>query len=191
VANEKSGRFWVSWANENAKNSSSVNDLAEPFQSNVKAFLQALKDAGCDVTVSVTRRSGKRAYLFHWSWLIGLGKVPASDATPLDGVDIDWDHGSDSESQQGAREMIEGFGLAVPPSSTNAPALNSNHIDGQAIDMAIEWTGTANIAKKDGAVVPVEFMPNVNKNIALHLVGASYGVRKLITDTPHWSFDGH
>jgi len=191
MPNEKSGSFWVSWANENAKNSASVEDLSEPFRSNVKGFLQALKDAGCGVTVLVTRRSDKRAYLFHWSWLIGLGKAAAAGATSMAGVDIQWDHGSSQASKDGAAEMIRGFGLAVPPNSTNAPALNSNHISGEAIDMAITWAGTAKIANKAGSIVPVLFNSNVNKNMPLHAVGASYGVKKLATDAPHWSLDGH
>ena len=38
--------------------------------------------------------------------------------------------------------MIDGFGLAVPPTSTNAPSLTSNHSPGKAVDMDIDWTGT-------------------------------------------------
>ena len=87
--------------------------------------------------------------------------------------------------------MIDGFGLAVPPNSTNAPALLSNHIRGKAIDMNISWTGTIKIKKKDGTEESVLFMGNVNNNTKLHAVGASYGVKKLTTDAPHWSLDGH
>ena len=186
-----SGIFWVTWANANAKNSTSVEDLAEPFRSNAKAFIQALRDAGATVDVSTTRRSDKRAYLFHWCWKIGLGQAQASDATALAGVDIEWDHGDAEGSKQGAKEMISGFGLAVPPSSTNAPALNSNHIAGTAIDMNIAWIGTMTIKMKDGTTESVVFMPDVNQNTKLHAVGASYGLKKLTTDTPHWSIDGH
>ncbi len=34
-------------------------------------------------------------------------------------------------------------------------------------------------------------MADVNKNTKLHTVGASYEVKKLTTDAPHWSHDGH
>jgi len=37
----------------------------------------------------------------------------------------------------------------------------------------------------------IPFMTDVNANTSLHAVGASYGVRKLATDAPHWSHDGH
>ena len=53
-------------------------------------------------------------------------------------------------ARKGAKEMIDGFGLAVPPNSTNAPALNTNHTPGKAIDMDITWTGTMKIKNKDG-----------------------------------------
>lgn len=31
----KSGKYWVTWANAHARNSSRVDDLAEPFKSHV------------------------------------------------------------------------------------------------------------------------------------------------------------
>ena len=81
MANTKSGSYWVTWANAHAKNSTSVDDLVEPFRANAKAFIKALTDAGATVSVSATRRSDKRAYLFHWCWRIGLGKAKASVST--------------------------------------------------------------------------------------------------------------
>ena len=191
MAKTKSGLFWVTWANAHAKNSTSVDDLVEPFRANAKAFIKALKDGGANVDVGTTTRSDKRAYLFHWCWKIGLGKAKASEATTMMGVDIEWDHGDAEKSKKGAKEMIDGFGLAVPPSSTNAPALLTNHTPGKAIDMDIAWTGTMKVKRKDGTEESVVFMQEVNKNTKLHAVGASYGVKKLTTDAPHWSLDGH
>jgi len=34
-------------------------------------------------------------------------------------------------------------------------------------------------------------MANVNANTKLHDVGSTYGVKKLESDAPHWSHDGH
>lgn len=189
----KSGSLWVTWANAHANASNDVEDLVDPFKSNAKDFIKALETAGATVDVKETKRSDKRAYLFHWCWLIGLGKAKASEAKEMTGVDIEWDHGDDDKSQKGAKEMIDGFGLAVPPDSVNAPALDSNHIAGKAIDMKITWKDTIKIMKKDGkegSEVPVAFMADVNKNTTLHAVGASYSVIKLTTDAPHWSVDG-
>lgn len=187
----KSGKFWVTWASAHARDSSSLDDLVEPFKTSVKTFIKALQDAGATVKVGNTLRSEKRAYLFHWCWLVGLGKSKASESGSLPGVDIDWDHGDADKSKAGSKEMIDGFGLAVPPNSTNAPSLTSNHISGQAVDMTITWAATMKIKKKDGSEESVVFMSDVNQNMKLHSVGASYGVQKLATDAPHWSFDGH
>jgi hypothetical protein len=187
----KSGTFWVTWAKEHAQNSSKIEDLVEPFRSCATAFITALESAGATVDVSATKRSARRAYLFHWSWKIALGKCPASQATSLPGVDILWDHGNELASKRGAQEMVTGFGLAVPPKSVNPPATTSNHITGQAIDMDIMWTGTIKVRDRHGNLVAIPFMTDVNANTSLHAVGASYGVRKLATDAPHWSHDGH
>lgn len=186
----KSGTYWVTWADTHAKNSTSIDDLDQGFRSKVKAFIEALKDAGIAVKISATKRSEKRAYLFHWSWKIAQGKVVAADAPAMPGVEIEWDHGTAAASKSGAQQMVTGFGLAVPPHSTNAPALNSNHISGKGIDMKLTWTGTKKVKKKDGTTVDVPYISNVNLNTALHTVGKSYGVHKLKTDKPHWSHDG-
>jgi hypothetical protein len=186
----KSGKYWVAWAATYARNSSAVNDLEIPFRSKAKAFINTLTDAGAKVDVAATKRSEKRAYLFHWSWKISQGKCKPSDATKMAGVDIEWDHGDLEKSKTGALEMVTGFGLAVPPRSINPPSLTSNHVDGKAIDMTIKWSGKIVVKKKDGTEVEVTYSPNVNTNSVLHSVGESYGVKKLKTDAPHWSYDG-
>jgi hypothetical protein len=186
----KSGKSWVDWANLHAKNSDRIDELAEPFKANVKAFIKALEDAGAKIKVKATKRDAKRAYLFHWSWLIALEKSKPSAASAMAGVDIEWDHGDAASSKAGAQEMVDGFGLAVPPKSTVAPSLTSNHIAGRAIDMEINWTGDLKVKKKDGTIASVPFMSNPNVNSKLHAVAESYGVKKLKTDAPHWSSDG-
>jgi hypothetical protein len=190
VARQKSGKYWVTWADTYAKNSTSVDDLIDPFKSGAKAFIKALTDAGADVKVKATRRDKKRAYLFHWAWKIYLGKCKPSEATAMPGVDIEWDHGDLAKSKAGAEEMVKGFELAVPPRSTVPPSLTSNHIAGKAIDMIIRWTGTLKLKKKDGKEASVPFVEQVNLNTKLHEVGASYGVKKHKTDAPHWSHNG-
>lgn len=190
MAKTKSGIYWVTWANTNAKNSKSVGDLEALFRSDVKKFIKALKDAGANVTVSATRRNKKRAYLFHWSWKLSQGKVKASGVPVMTGVNINWDHGDNKKSKQAAKAMVTGFGLAIPPRSTNAPSLTSNHIAGKAIDMTIKWTGKIKVAKKDGTKIEVTYNSNVKLNSTLHSIGDTYGVKKLKTDAPHWSYNG-
>ena len=187
---QPSGKYWATWANANAKNSYQLVDLEPDFRKKVEAFIEALQEAGASVEISATRRSEKRAYLFHWCWKIGLRKAKPAEATSKPGVPIQWDHGNLQESIEGAKEMIAGFGLAVPPRSTVAPSLVSNHIAGKAIDMDITWTGTLKVKKKDGTEVEVPYISNPNENVKLHQVGASYGVKKLASDRPHWSYNG-
>lgn len=185
-----SGKAWVDWANIHAKNSTSLDDLADNFKPLVNAFIDALEDAGAEVSISATRRDAKRAYLFHWAWLIALEKIKPAHAEKLLGVPIIWDHGNQEESVDGAAEMVHGFHLAVPPKSKVAPALSSNHIRGLAVDMDITWDGNLEVKTKEGKIVSIPFMKDANRNSKLHLVGASYGVKKLVTDEPHWSIDG-
>ncbi len=186
-----SGLSWIGWANTNAANSTDIEQLEATFRQNVKDFKAALEAAGATVSVNDTKRSDKRAYLFHWSWKISLDKCKASDATAMAGVDITWDHGDDAKSKAGAQEMVTGFGLAVPPSSTDAPSLTSRHIEGKAIDMDITWTGNIKVKNKAGLEVEVAFNANPNANTVLHTIGATYGVIKRTSDAPHWSTDGH
>ncbi len=56
--------------------------------------------------------------------------------------------------------------------------------------MTIKWTGNIKVNKKDGTEILLTFTSNVNTNTALHKIGESYGVKKLKTDAPHWSFNG-
>jgi len=185
----KSGRAWVDWANRYAKKSTRVDDLAEPFRSNARAFIKAVEEAGAKVSIRTTKRSAKRAYLFHWSWKIALGKCKPSDATPRPGVPIAWDHGDLAASRQGAKEMVQKFRLAIPPNSDLPPSLSSNHIRGTAIDMYITWSGALNVKKKNGKVVRVKY-GHPNRNRALHEVARSYGIIKNTRDAPHWSYNG-
>ena len=187
---QPSGKYWVTWADANAKNSNQLDDLEPGFRKKVEAFIQALRDAGATVEINATRRSEKRAYLFHWCWLIGLRKARPAAAPAKPGVPILWNHGSLQKSIEGAKEMIAGFELAVPPRSTVAPSLASNHIYGKAIDMDISWSGTLSVEKQDGATIEVPYLSNPNKNVKLQQVGASYGVKKLASDRPHWSYNG-
>ncbi|SRR6056297_188356 len=185
-----SGKYWVAWANENARNSRKIEDLQPNFRACILEFMQALKQAGASITINTTKRSPKRAYLFHWSWKIYIEKCDPSEAQILNGVDIKWDHGSIEESINSAREMVEGFGLAVPPRSVVAPSMKSNHIKGKAIDMDIIWNGIINVKDKKGKIVELTFNENILENKELIEVGSTYGVYKLETDKPHWSYDG-
>lgn len=178
------------WVNQ-FPTSRRVEDLAQPFQTNVQNFIGALEDAGATVTVAATLRPPQRAYLMHFSFLVAHGFDPAQ-VPPMPGVDIQWMH-TDAQgnpdrtaSQAAAQQMVQGYDIVF------APALTSRHSEGNAIDMDITWPGDLDITDGNGNDVTITSVPRTgNKNTDLHQVGLSYGVHKLLTDPPHWSSDGH
>lgn len=179
-----SGAAW--WNANQAKypNSEKLTDLASPFRENAVAFIDAIKAAGGKVIVSATRRNRTRAHLMHYSWRVSRGEVAPKDVPALAGLAIRWDHGDLAKSRKGAREMSDLFGIAFQPS------LTSNHIDGRAVDMTINWTGTIDVKDKAGKKRSLSTPRTGDANPELHAIGATFGVRKLLSDPPHWSDNG-
>lgn len=185
MASNLSGAAW--WDANQAKfpNSSDVVDLATPFRENVQAFIAALQAGKATVNVTATRRDKRRAALMQHSWDVAHGALDPKHVPEIKGVDINWDHGNLATSQAAAEEMVEKFGIVF------RPALSSLHIFGRAIDMNISWTGTIHVKDKAGKSVSVGAPHNGASNTTLHAIGASYGVKKLLADKPHWSDNGH
>jgi hypothetical protein len=189
-----SGAYWVSWVKTYAPTSEEIKDLSGSFRNGVTEFKKALENAvpkGAVVHVSHTYRSDQAAYLWHWAWKIANRKTQPKDAKsysfngrPI--PEIEWDHGNLNASVRAAEEMVKGFKLTK--NSRFAPSLTTRHRDRLAIDMDITWTGSIWV-KKDGTLVKLTYGP-VNANKPLHEVGASYGVKKLLDDAPHWSDNG-
>jgi hypothetical protein len=179
-----SGATWWHANQTQFPNSAAIDDLVQPFRDDVADFLDALKAAGAKVKVSATRRNRTRAQLMHYSWRIAHGSIAPKDVPAIPGCAIKWDHGDLARSKQGAQEMVDLFGIAFQPS------LTSRHIEGRAIDMTIDWAGTLQIRDKAGRTRAVGAPRSGNTNTDLHAIGASYGVRKLVSDPPHWSDDG-
>ena len=192
-AREPSGRAWVA----RFPTSASVADCAQPFRDNHTAFLAALGAAGASVNIAATLRPRQRAYLMHWCWSIVKQKTDPRTIAPLDGVAIAWAH-LDAQgnfdpiaSVAAAEDMVEAYGMQ---GLNVAPALQSNHISGTAVDMAISWNGSLTINKRDGSAVAIASLPRSGMNPDLKTVGTSYGVIKFVggaSDMPHWSADGH
>jgi hypothetical protein len=179
-----SGAAW--WHANQAKypGSNQVQDLEPAFRGKVEAFLAALWKAGASVHVSSTRRSPERAYLMHYSWAVAHGTIKPAAVPQRAGVHIRWDHGDDQRSKRAAAEMVRLFGMK------HQASLTSRHLEGEAIDMTISWTGTLKIANHNGKEFCIASTPRSGDNRDLHAVGATYGVIKLVTDPPHWSWDG-
>ena len=193
VAPEPSGAAWVA----RFPTSASVDDCAEPFRQHVSDFIAALRAAGATVKVSATLRPPQRAHLMHWCWCIVKGLADPRTVPLRNDVGIAWAH-VDAQgafdraaSVAGAQAMVNAYGMQ---NLKVAPALESRHIDGLAVDMNIDWTGTLQIKIRNGTVVQVAGEPRTGMNPDLRVVGATYGVIKFVggaSDMPHWSDNGH
>lgn len=71
------------------------------------------------------------------------------------------------------------------------PSFASLHIIGKAIDMTIKWSKPITIIDGHGREVRIAGPGNGASSVALHKVGASFGVMKLLKDPQHWSINGH
>lgn len=174
-AKELSGTQWV----ERFPGSSSLDDLAEPFQGNVRNFLTAITEAGGNYRVVAAYRPPERAYLMHYSSKVAQGQMAASTVPATPGVAIEWGHGSTEVSKSAASAMRSGYGIVFPP------ALESDHTRRLVIDMTITGMVGKEIKNANGDSVSIAQLSDLNA------VGEAYGVIKLASDPPHWSSDGH
>jgi len=181
-----SGKSWVS----EFPTSKSLDDLDNNFKDAMQKFINALTEAGANITINTTRRPKERAYLMHWSWKIVKENYDASNIPAEPGVNINWWHEDQETSKSAAQEMVDGYGIN---NLGVAPSLTSRHIEGKAIDMSISWSGDIKIKKNDGSEETITTSPNDGTNSKLIEVGASYGVihfKDVEKDKPHWSTDG-
>lgn len=174
-ARERSGAQWVA----RFPGTSSLDALGPTFKANVAAFIDAIKAAGGSVSIAATYRPRERAYLMHYSSKIARGDITAGQVPAMDGVNIDWVHDTEVESKNAATAMANAYGIVYPP------ALISRHTERAAIDMNI--SGMIHKTIKNASNEDVE----IERQSDLYPVGASYGVRKLVSDPPHWSDNGH
>lgn len=186
---ERSGPAWC----KRFPGSASLDDLEPAFKANASAFIDAVKAAGAAVLISATHRPAERAYLMHFACKVAgyrdkaqvFHQLPPKDVPPMKGVDIDWTHGGDTgKAIAAAKAMVTAYNIAYPA------ALVSNHTRRKAIDMTITFAGTIKVKNKAGWEVAVK-SDMARQHPDLWPVGASYGVKKLPSDKPHWSSDGH
>lgn len=178
---ELSGSVWVS----RFPTSAATSDLLASFRTGVDSFIGALQTGGASVSVSATLRPPERAYLMHYAWKIAHENRDAATVPAMAGVDIEWVHRhangtvNAGAARVAANVMVSGYGIVF------APALTSRHSEGRAIDMNISGYSGKTFKNAAGDDVVVNSAANLNA------LGATYGVRKLPADPPHWSDDGH
>jgi len=183
-----SGARWVA----KFPTSLSLDDLVDPFRGSAKRFVAALNAAHASVTISDTLRPPQRAYLMHFSYAIARESLDPASVPAMPAVDIQWVHANAAgqpdlaASRAAAEAMVRGYGIAFKP------VLHSRHTEGRAVDMTLSWRNTLRIVKADGTKQTITSLPRTGAgNTDLHMVGLGYGVKKLVSDPPHWSSDGH
>jgi hypothetical protein len=185
MAKQLSGASWVA----KFPDAGTTSSLDASFRPGCQSFIAALQSAGAIATINSTRRPAERAYLMHFSWRIHKRTLNPENVPPKAGVDIEWVHRKPdgsidlAKSRSAATAMVNRYDIAFQP------ALNSHHVMGKAIDMTVSWSGTLNVARKEGTKVAIA-APRNGSNLTLRRVGKSYGVIKHPTDPPHWSVDG-
>lgn len=181
-----SGERWWRANQRRYPNSSSIDKLEGSFRGDVQKFVQALKHGKANVSIASTLRNKIRAHLMHYSWRIANGDVYPSEVPQISGLNIQWDHGDLKASRHAAKRMKELFNLAYKPS------LTSNHIKGKAIDMSITWNGKLilDVPGQEEPEIIAAGPRNGHQNRHLHRVGRKFGIKKLLSDKPHWSYNG-
>jgi hypothetical protein len=165
--------------------SRAISDLTSPFREKVQAFQKALIDGGAQTIIAATYRPPQRAYLMHYAARIDRGTITPENVPSRSGVDIEWVHYTRAGSLQAAAQMVEVYGIGGNP-----VALESLHTERLAIDWNITWEGTLNVKDGRGRTTAIGEPRNGANNSKLFDVGASYGVYKLASDPPHWSYNG-
>lgn len=162
--------------------SSSLNDLVEPFKSNATKFINGMKNAGISVVINTTWRPDKRSYLMYYSTEIARGNIAIDKVPPFPGVNIDWTHkGNKAEAVKAAKAMHQKYGIGSNP--VGKPG-SSNHNRKMAVDMKI-----SNYA---GKVVTIDGdTTKINNWSTLTSLGKKHGVIWYGSkDAPHWSHTG-
>ena len=189
-----SGVEWVKKFPDNAR----FEDLREPFKSNVKLFLAALKEAGISVRINSVIRPPQRSYLMYYTARIVSGesnpmRIPRfkdyKQAANAEDVNIDWTCGGNIRlARANAQKMKAAYGIG----DTVAEPFSSNHNKGLAIDMTLSpWFGIGKTVKNaSGQPVVIKSKRDMIE------VGKTYKVfhwdikPRTRADNPHWSVTG-
>jgi hypothetical protein len=183
---ELSGEKWA----KKFPGSTDTRDLSGNFRLAVEEFILAMQEAGIKVKINATFRPSKRSYLMHYSYRIAKNGYDPRKVPSMQGVNINWDHGTLEESVKAARDMT--LAMDIQTLQTK-PALRSQHNSGLAIDMNLTWEKTIEIKDASGNLVKITTLPRNGMNRQLAAVARTYGIKKYNgpgRDFPHWSNSG-
>ncbi len=170
--------------------SNELRDLMPGFRLRVQRFIDAIEDAEGEVEILSTKHSPALAYLMHWAWRIAKEDYDPQRVPAMDGVPIHWWHGDALLSREVAQAMVEACGI---DHLEVAPPLESQHVQGNAVDMHIVWEGNLDIEDAQYNKFLIVGSPTDGTNKDLIAVAKTYGVIHfpyVNKDPFHWSTDG-
>lgn len=160
------------------------------FRLQLQNFIDAVEDAEGEVEILSTRHPPELAYLMHWAWRIAKEDYDPQRVPAMDGADIHWWHGNALASRAAAQAMVEAFGI---DHLEIAPTLESQHVQGNAVDMHIVWEGDLLIRDADDNELIILGAPRNGTNKHFIKVAETYDVIHfpyVNKDEFHWSTDG-
>ena len=170
--------------------SNELKDLLPGFRLRVQRFIDAVEDAEGEVEILSTKHPPELAYLMHWAWRIAKEDYDPQRVPAMDEVNIHWWHGDEQASKEAAQAMTEALGI---DNLKVAPPLESQHVQGNAVDLHLFWKGDLEIEDAQGNKLIVIGGPRNGTNKELIKIAKSYGVIHfpyVTKDEFHWSTDG-
>ncbi len=197
-----SGAHWKAIADANWPNGDQISDLEAGFGADLQSFISMLAANGIVAEMTAGLRPPQRSFLFHWCLEVASGRTAPADVPAMAGVDIVWDHGTTAKSRKAAQEMADKFGLV------GVAAHPSNHNDGKAADMKMNFNGKTTLTYKVGANQVTRTIKINDEAISgqsakgkkitniesreLSKAGADFGVKRAVdSDIVHWSRTGN
>lgn len=116
--------------------------------------------------------------------MIAKNLVFPQSVPPMVGVAIDWVHLDASDqpdipaSRSAAMQMVSAYGIVA------APALQSRHSEGEAVDMDIAWSGDLDINNNVGTTQTITTAPRSGENPDLQSIGISAAKAAFANSSP-------
>ncbi len=163
--------WWVRHA-ERHDDSDEMHELRPAFDRQLRDMIAALRRGGATVVVRSTRHDAARAYIGHWAWQVANGTTSARHVPEQPGAPIIWDHGDELGSRFAAREMLNAEAIET------LPPLESAHIDGNAAELTIDWSGTIRVFDAYGMPHRLDWPRRADVNPELRRIARSFGIAK-------------
>jgi hypothetical protein len=172
------------------------------YAGRVRALLEQLRAQGADVALTSTLRSRERGYLMWGAFRLSrverarevkrvVGELERAKRDWKLAIPIRWSHPDGWQSTvEAAREMADTYEVVY---ATEQGARDSNHYTGIAADfVAVGLPRMLRLEAPDGAVREFDLSaPRESRDLSLspeliRWLEAHFGLRKLLSDYPHW-----